>query len=579
MINWMREHLAMSKQGAIDLRKGMVYSACSYLTLMIPMGIFMAFLNEVMIVILNGETIHVDLAKYIFIIIFAIILMIPFNYLQYGSAFIATYNESANKRISLAEKLKVLPLSFFDHRDISDLTTTIMSDTTGMEHAFSHALPQLGGAITFTVVSMIGCAIMNLKMAIALFWVFPISLCMIVGSKKLQDYTGRRHLKAKVVCADGIQECLENVRELKAYNYRKDYVASLYEKMDLAEEAQIKSELAMDAFLGMGQVFLRLGLASTIIVGAASLANGEIDLLTYFMFLMAATRIYDPLSGVLANISEIFNVRLKIERMQEIEKMPIQEGSHEYTLEGYDVNFDHVSFGYNDELVLKDVSFVVKQGEITALVGESGSGKSTAAKLAARFFDASEGMIRLGGIDVRSINPENLLENFSIVFQDVVLFNTSVMENIRIGKKDASDEEVMAAAKAAQCEEFINRLPDGYHTIIGENGAMLSGGERQRLSIARAILKDAPIILLDEATASLDVESETLVQEAISRLIKKKTVLIIAHRMRTIASADKIVVLHKGEIAEVGSPDELMKQDGMYKKMVELQRESQDWSI
>ncbi|MCR5666637.1 MAG: ABC transporter ATP-binding protein/permease [Eubacterium sp.] len=580
MISWMHTHLALTQQGATGLIKGMIWTGISYMTLMIPMGILVLFLREIMLPILAGTNVNPSLLFYICFSIIAILFMIPFHYLQFGGAFIATYEESANKRITLAEKLRRLPLSFFGQRDVSDLTTTIMSDCTGMEHAFSHAVPQLGGALLFTCAITVIMFFINPLMALSLFWVFPISLFMVFGSKKLQDKACRAHIDAKLRCAEGIQECLDNVRELKAYQYKDAYLKKLYQKMDLAEQAQIKSELTTDVFLGMGQVFLRLGLVSVILTGGSLLFAGKLALPEYFMFLMAATRIYDPLSGVLANISEIFNVHPKIDRMQDIECRTTQDGVSDYTSDGYDISFEHVDFSYNEtEPVLCDVSFEAKQGEITALVGSSGSGKSTAAKLAARFWDVSKGCITMGGADISHIHPETLLKNYSIVFQDVVLFDNTVMENIRIGRKDATDEEVMRAARTAQCEDFILRLPDGYQTVIGENGAILSGGERQRLSIARAILKNAPIILLDEATASLDVESETLVQEAISRLIAGKTVLMIAHRMRTVAGADKVIVLKDGRIIEQGAPDQLMQANGLYKKMVTLQRESEAWKL
>ncbi|MCR4955522.1 MAG: ABC transporter ATP-binding protein/permease [Lachnospiraceae bacterium] len=580
MITFMHNHLALSKKGAIELFKGMLYSALSYLTLMFPMGLLMLFINRVLDPILSGRGIHEGIFTYILYSILMILLMIPFHFLQYTCAYVATYEESAKKRISLAEKLRTLPLSFFGNRDVSDLTTTIMSDCTGMEHAFSHALPQLGGSLLFTFLVMVMMFTTNAKMALALFWVVPFSLLLVFGSKKLQDHAASVHLEAKVDCADGIQECLETVREIKAYNYRENYLSLLYKKMDLAEHAQVKSELTTDVFLGTGQVFLRLGLVSVILTGGTLLSKNQLTLPMYFMFLMAATRIYDPLSGVLANVSEIFNVSPKIRRMQAIEEETAQGGETSYQLNGYDIAFHQVDFSYHPkEPVLSNVSFTAKQGEITALVGPSGSGKSTAAKLAARFWDVTKGSITLGGVDIKTLHPESLLENYSIVFQDVVLFDNTVMENIRVGKKDASDEEVLAAAKAAHCHDFVKHLPKGYDTVIGENGAMLSGGERQRLSIARALLKDAPIVLLDEATASLDVEGETLIQEAISGLIRGKTVLIIAHRMRTVAGADHIVVLKEGSIIQEGTPRELMEQDGLYKKMVTLQQKSEKWVL
>ena len=580
MIKWLIKNMALSEKGAKDLVKGMIWSALSYLSLMFPMAVLLSFIAEILTPVLTGGTASPSMMKYVGLCVVTVILMIPFNWFQFGSLYIATYEESANKRISLAEKLRKLPLSFFGQRDIADLTSTIMSDCTGMEHVFSHALPQLGGSIISVVLIMIGLFFADWKIALALFWVFPISLLLIFGSRKMQHRAGRKHLNAKIECVENIQECLETVREIKAYNHKEKYLLTLYEKLDKAEEAQMKYELTMDAFLGAGQAFLRVGLATVILTGGSLLVAGHTDFLVFFMFLMAATRIYDPLSGALTMITEIFNAKLKIERMQAIEDYPVQEGKAEYQTNGYDICFDDVSFNYNkDETVLDHVSFTAKQGEITALVGPSGSGKSTAAKLAARFWDIPQGTISLGGVDIQTVDPEKLLENYAIVFQDVVLFNNTIMENIRIGRRNATDEEVINAAKMAQCESFINKLPEGYQTVIGENGAMLSGGERQRLSIARAMLKNSPVVLLDEATASLDVESETLVQEAISKLIAGKTVLIIAHRMRTVAGADKIVVLKEGKVIQQGSPNDLMQQEGLYKNMVMLQKESEQWTV
>lgn len=572
--------MALSKTGAKDLLKGMVWSALSYLSLMFPMVVLLAFLAEIISPILSGAAVQPGLLKYIGLCILTVILMIPFNWLQFGSLFIATYKESANKRISLAEKLRKLPLSFFGQRDTADLTSTIMSDCTGMEHVFSHAIPQLGGSIIMVLVITIVLFFTNWRIAIALFWVFPVSLILIFGSQKMQHIAGKKHLNAKMDCVESIQECLENVREIKAFSYKTEYLHELSQKLDKAERAQMKYEMIMDAFLGVGQAFLRVGLATVVLTGGKLLISGETDFLVFFMFLMAATRIYDPLSGTLTMITEIFNAKLKIERMADIEDYPIQDGKTEYKTKGFDICFNDVSFEYNqEEPVLNHVSFTAGQGEITALVGASGSGKSTAAKLAARFWDIQQGQITLGGTDIKTIDPEKLLENYAIVFQDVVLFDNSIMENIRVGRKNATDDEVIQVAQMAQCEPFINKLPEGYQTVIGENGALLSGGERQRISIARAILKNAPVVLLDEATASLDVESETLVQEAISKLIKGKTVLIIAHRMRTVAGADKIVVLQGGKVIQQGTPGDLMKQEGVYKKMAVLQKETEQWMV
>ena len=580
MTKWLCRKFALSEQGAKNLEKGIFWSVFAYLSLILPMGVFLQFLFEVLTPVLSGETVTPPLVKYLIICVAVLVVMVIFHWLQYGSIYIPVYAESATRRVTLAEKLRKLPLSFFGQRDLSDLTSTIMSDCESLEHAFSHIIPQFIGTLVFMLPISIGLLVMNWKLGLAVLWVFPVALAIVALTKKWQTAAGKKQLKAKIAVADSIQEGLETVREIKSYNLKEEYLAKLDEKLDIAEKEQIHSELVIDAFLVAGQMFLRLGLASVILIGNGLVIGGNVDILTYFTFLLAASKIYDLLSLVLTNVSEIYHAKIQIDRMNEIEEQPVLEGASEFTTNGYDVEFDHVSFAYNEnEPVLKDVSFTAKQGEVTALVGPSGSGKSTAAKLAARFWDTSGGKIRLGGTDISTVDSEALLKDYAIVFQDVVLFNNTVMENIRIGRKDATDDEVIAAATAAHCEDFINKLPNRYQTLIGENVATLSGGERQRLSIARALLKNAPVVLLDEATASLDAENETQIQQAISRLIQGKTVLIIAHRMRTVADADQIIVLDRGVVTQKGTPDELMKQDGIYRMMVQLQQNSEAWSV
>lgn len=580
MMNWLQDKLALSRQGAKDLLLGSLWSLLAYISLMIPVAVFFALLGEILVPVMEGQTVTPDLFKYVGFCLICLVIMFVFHWLQYGSVFVSTYDESAKRRVFLAEKLRKLPLSFFGQRDLSDLTTTIMSDCEGMEHAFSHAIPQLIGGILSSLLISIGLCVLDWRLGLSVLWVLPMAFIIIIATRRIQDNAGRKHLAAKVDAADGIQECLETVREIKACSRKEQYLANLDKKLEAARKTLVKSELTASVFLAAGQAFLRLGLATVVLVGSGLLIAGEIDVLTLLVFLMAGSRIYDPVSGALANIAEVFNVKLKIERTRQIENQPTQAGAEECTPNGYDIQFSHVAFSYNpNEPVLRDVSFTARQGEVTALVGSSGGGKSTAVKLAARFWDVQEGTITLGGVDVATVEPETLLKNYAIVFQDVVLFNDTIMENIRLGRKDAADTEVIAAAKAARCDSFVQKLPDGYQTEVGENGSTLSGGERQRISIARAILKDAPVILLDEATASLDVESETQVQQALSHLIEGKTVLIIAHRMRTVSGADKIVVLDAGRIAEQGAPEELSMQEGMYAKMVTLQRESQAWRI
>lgn len=580
MLNFLQKKFVLSERGGKDLIKGSLYSALADLSMMIPVGLFIMMLEELLRPIVGTSALAPNLIQYVLLVCLAFGILYLCQFLQYSSVFLSTYTESATRRISLAETLRHLPLSFFGKRDLADLTNTIMGDCTTLEHAFSHAVPQLFGAILSTFVITVGLLYTDWRMGLAVLWVIPVAFLMIIGSKYMQNKVELKHYQAKRVCADSIQECLETIQDIKACSMKERYIEGLDQKLDVAEQAHIYSELTMGALVTSAQAVLRLGLASVVLVGSALLIEGKTDLLTYFIFLIAASRLYDPLSGTLSNIAEIFMIEIPIKRMQEIKAHPVQRGETNYILNGYDIEFEHVVFSYNtDEPVLKDVSFVAKQGEVTALIGPSGGGKSTAAKLAARFWDANSGKITLGGQNITTINPEALLKNYAIVFQDVILFNDTVMENIRLGKLDATDEEVKEAARMAMCNEFISRLPMGYNTIIGENGSVLSGGERQRISIARAILKNAPIILLDEATASLDVENETKIQMALTELIKNKTVLIIAHRMRTVANADKIVVLSDGHVSQEGKPDDLLKQDGLYRHMVNIQIQNMDWSL
>ncbi|CUH95320.1 putative membrane protein [Propionispora sp. 2/2-37] len=580
MLRFFQTKFALSEKGAKDLRNGSLYSALTNLGMMLPVGLFSVMLNDLLRPLFGADAAMPKVMPYILLVFILFIVLYLFQYWQYSSVFLSTYAESATRRITLAEKLRRLPLSFFGKRDLSDLTNTLMGDCATLEHAFSHAVPQLFGAILSTGIITIALFYMDWRMALSILWVVPVAFLMIVGSKYIQNKAELTHYQAKRVCADSIQECLETIQDIKACNKKESYMESLNRKLDAAEQAQIRSELTVGIFVTSAQAVLRLGLASVVLVGGELLVEGEMDLLTYLIFLIAASRIYEPLSGTLAHIAEIFMIGIPIQRMQEMEAQPVQQGERSYALNGYNIQFDHVAFSYHtDEPILQDISFVAKQGEVTALVGPSGGGKSTAAKLAARFWDVNSGKITLGGRDITTIDPEALLQHYAIVFQDVTLFDDTVLENIRLGKLGATDEEVKKAARLARCDEFVARMPRGYDTVIGENGAILSGGERQRISIARAILKNVPIILLDEATASLDVENETKIQAALTELIKNKTVLIIAHRMRTVANADKIVVLSDGYVAQQGKHADLIKQDGLYRHMVEIQTQSMDWAL
>ena len=571
---------ALSEQGAKDLVKAVVWCFVCNVSLMVPIGAVMAVMMHLLDVMehggdpMDGFWIYTGSAAAVLVLLFVL------HYFQYASLYLATYKESESRRISLAETLRRLPLSFFGNRDLSDLTSTMIADCSSLDQMFSHYIPQLFASIFSTVVIGICMFVWDWRMAVAVLWVLPVAVLLTAGSKKLQDLFGTKNILAKRVVTDYIQEGLETVRDLKACSRQEKYLEELNDKLAAMERSSIHSELATGVFVCSAQAFLRIGLATTVLAGSSLMLAGELDFLIFLGFLFAAARLYDPLGMVLQNIAATFSAKLKIERMRAIQEQPVQEGTEQFQPEHYDIVFDHVNFSYHDgEGVLDDVSFTAKQGEVTALIGPSGGGKSTACKLAARFWDVNGGKITLGGTDISGVDPEALLKHYAMVFQDVVLFRDTVMENIRLGRRNATDEEVLAAAKAAQCDAFIRRLPEGYQTVIGENGSTLSGGERQRISIARALLKDAPVILLDEATASLDVENESAVQAALSQLVRRKTVLIIAHRMRTVAGADHIVVLENGKVIQQGSPDQLMRQGGLYRHMTELQKESSDWKL
>ena len=579
-MKYLQEKYALSKQGAQDLFKGILYSALAYISLMLPVALLACVLNAFLAPLLVQEQGNVNPALYTVVGIVVLALIFILHYRQYTVTYMGTYEESERRRITLAEKLRTLPLRFFHERDLSDLTSTIMGDCAGFEHAFSHTVAQFWGSILSTAIVCIALLIFDWRMGLALLWVAPVSFAIVLLSRRLQTKLGKKHIDAKLALADGVLECLETVQDIKACNLEKEYLKKLDAKIDAAEKSQISSETATASLVMAGQMFLRLGLATVIVVGNSLMLGGQTTLFSYVLFLIAASRLYDPLSGAMTNMAELFNVDLQVDRLKAIQNYPEENGKKEYRTNGYDISFDHVRFAYEPgKPVLRDVSFTAKQGQVTALVGPSGGGKSTIANLAAGFYPVDGGRITLGGTDIAPIDSTALMKDFSVVFQNVVLFNNTIMENIRVGRKDATDAEVMAAAKAAHCHEFIEKLPKGYQTVIGENGSTLSGGECQRLSIARALLKDAPVILLDEATASLDVDNETEIQEAITHLVRGKTVLIIAHRMRTVENADKIVVLDGGVVAESGTHEELMRKNGLYRRLVELQTAAADWKI
>lgn len=577
----MKEKYALSDEGAHNIRIGAFWTVIVNLIVMVGIGFFFFLMQQLMDTLVVGAPLP-DLAPYaIGLVVFAVALWAA-HWFQYDYTYGKTYRESGIQRIAIAERLRVLPLSFFGKRDLADLTETIMTDATAMEHVYSHVLPYLYGTYISTGIIAVCLLVFNWQLGIAALWSVPVAFIVLFASRRLTNPLMHKTKDAAVALAENTQETLECIREIHATNQQAAYLKQADSFIDNLEHNMIRSELGSGIPVQSTQAIMRLGIATAILAGALMLANGQIGFMIMFGFLLVVSRIYAPFDQACMMLAELFTAsEVAAPRMRAIFEEAKAGGSSHFEPKGHDITFEDVSFSYNEagETVIDDVSFTAREGEVTALVGPSGSGKSTLSKLAARFWDADSGRVLVGGIDVESVDPEALLKDYAVVFQDVLLFDNSVMENIRLGRRDATDGEVLAAAKAANCDEFVRALPEGYNTMIGENGSKLSGGERQRISIARALLKNAPIVLLDEATASLDVENESQVQEALSRLLVGKTVLVIAHRMRTVMSADKIVALDEGRVVEQGSPQELLAQDGLFAHMVRLQTESADWEI
>ena len=575
--NFQRKY-ALTDQGVKNAKKGAFWTVIVNLVVMDGMGILYLLMYGLMGTLTDGAPLPGP-ALFLGLVIAFVILSFVTHLQQYHATYGLVYNEVKSTRLSLAERLRKLPLGYFGKRDLADLTETLMGDVNRMEHVWSHVLGYLYGAYISTAIIAVCLLVYDWRLTIACLWGVPVAFGLLFGTRKISARASERTKQAAIRVSDGIQEALENVREIRATNQEVRYLAGLNQKIDDHEKVTIQGELGTGIFVNAASVIMRLGVATTILAGASLIVSGQIDFMLLFLFLLVITRVYAPFDQSLALIAELFVSQVSADRMNEIYNTPTAEGVERFQPKGHDIVFDHVGFAYDKKKVLDGVNFTAREGEVTALVGPSGSGKSTCARLAARLWDVTEGTIRVGGVDISTVDPEALLTDYSMVFQDVVLFDDTVMENIRLGKRGATDEEVRAAAEAANCGEFIRRLPQGYDTPIGENGAKLSGGERQRISIARALLKNAPIVLLDEATASLDVENETKVQGALSRLLAGKTVLVIAHRMRTVAGADHIVVLENGHVAEQGTPAELIEQGGLYRRMVELQSESARWKL
>ena len=569
---------ALTDQGVKNTKKGAFWTVIVNLVVMDGMGILYLLMYGLMGTLTDGAPLPGP-ALFLGLVIAFVILSFVTHLQQYHATYGLVYNEVKSTRLSLAERLRKLPLGYFGKRDLADLTETLMGDVNRMEHVWSHVLGYLYGAYISTAIIAVCLLVYDWRLTIACLWGVPVAFGLLFGTRKISARASERTKQAAIRVSDGIQEALENIREIRATNQEARYLAGLNQKIDDHEKVTIQGELGTGIFVNAASVIMRLGVATTILAGASLILSGQIDFMLLFLFLLVITRVYAPFDQSLALIAELFVSQVSADRMNEIYDTPTAEGAEVFQPKGHDIVFDHVGFAYDKKKVLDGVSFTAREGEVTALVGPSGSGKSTCARLAARLWDVTEGTIRVGGVDISTVDPEALLTDYSMVFQDVVLFDDTVMENIRLGKRGATDQEVRAAAEAANCGEFIRRLPQGYDTPIGENGAKLSGGERQRISIARALLKNAPIVLLDEATASLDVENETKVQGALSRLLAGKTVLVIAHRMRTVAGADHIVVLENGRVAEQGTPAELMEKVGLYRRMVELQSHSAQWQL
>ena len=573
-----KRKFALSDRGVSNVKKGMFWTIAVNLIVMGGMGILYFLMERFMLIHTDGAALP-EVKFYIIAIALFVLLSFFTHIQQYRSTYGLVYGEVRDMRISLAERLRKLPLSFFGKRDVADLTETLMGDVNRMEHVWSHVLGYLYGSYVSTAIIAVMLAFYDWRLMIACLWGVPIAFSLLFGGKKMSERNSVSAKKASLAVSDGIQETIENIREIHSTNQEERYLCELNKKIDAQEKSLMHGELAVGIFVNAASVIMRLGVATTILAGAHLILSGNITFMTLFMFLLVITRVYAPFDQSLALIAEVFISEVSANRLMEIHEMKTTEGSTEFNPKGHDIAFENISFSYNDEEVLHGVSFTAKEGEVTALVGPSGSGKSTCARLAARLWDVTGGKITLGGVDISSVEGETLLSAFAMVFQDVVLFDDTVMENIRLGRHGATDEEVREAAKAANCEEFIKKLPDGYMTKIGENGAKLSGGERQRISIARALLKNAPVVLLDEATASLDVENESEVQNALSRLLKGKTVLVIAHRLRTVEGADKIVVLKDGHVAEEGTPEELKGRDSLFAHMLALQTQESSWSV
>lgn len=575
----LKKLLLLSDKSHKELKRSIFSSFIAQLSLSLPIMILMITFMEILGPFFGKEVGWQKLWILAAFSIGVIALIFMAHRYEYGKTYVTAYEAAEEKRTSLAEYLRRLPLSYFGKKDLTEITVNMMSDCGTIEQSFSSIIPQFGGVLLNLLLTCVLLGSFHWRMALAIFISVPFSFGFLLLCRKMHDRTGKAHLQSKLDASGQMQEYLEGIKVIKAFGMGGEKFESLENAYRRLMKVSVKTETINGALTTVSMMVLRFGIPLTIFAGVSLVTSGNLELIYFLMFLIFSSRIYASLSTPLALWGDLLYALLSIKRIQSVYEETPMTGSDKVSLNHYDIEFENVSFGYQEEQVIRNVSLHIPQGKVTALVGPSGSGKSTIAKLIARFWDINEGSIRINGIDIREIDPERLLTWISFVFQDVVLFNDTIYNNIAIGKAGADRKEVEEAAQRANCHDFVSRLPDGYDTLLGENGSTLSGGERQRISIARALLKDAPIILLDEATASLDPENELEIQEALSQLIKEKTVVVIAHRLRTIEGADNIIVLEKGQVVQQGNGPELLKAEGLYARLFNIQQENAGWIV
>ena len=564
----------LSDAGSKNLRQAIIACTISNLTLMLPFIILL----QVIVSLITPLTNHLAVNKsYLWLMvglgILSSLLFLLCYQREYKKTYASAFGQAANTRIEVAEKIRKLPLSFFNRKDLSELTTNIMGDCATIENMLSHVVPQLIGYSCSSVITCVLLAFYDWRMASAIFCTLPIAFLIVIIGKGFEKKLGEKQVQSKLAVSNEVQEYLDGIKIIKGFGISDEKFKTLDRALKNMMWAAIKFEGISGIFVTLSTMVLKVGLGVVVLVGVKLIVIGSLDPITFLAFIVIGSRIYSPLISVLTLLPELFYMLTSIERMKSLQTESTMEGRNDVLFKDFSINIDHINFSYKQKSVINDLSCVIPSNKMTALVGPSGSGKSTLLQLIARFWDVDKGMITIDGNDIKTIDPETLMLSMSFVFQNVILFDDTILNNIRIGRHDASDEEVKLAAKKARCDELIARLPHGWDTLIGENGSKLSGGERQRISIARALLKNAPIVLLDEATASLDPENEVYIQQAISELVKDRTVIVIAHRLKTIITADQIIVLDKGSIVEQGSYQQLIDNNGLFTRLYSLQKQ------